>query len=190
MKKIHSLLLVTCLLPLLSTLAQENEDKWWDHELKFDTLPPEQDPPWAFRGRGGLPVLENDKLILTTADEAQSIAYVIDENAAHEVLTVEFRVKAKENHSQFAGQFNIAMNGKVYVFPITNTDELTYRAVLDNGTMTLYREGDSPVTVKGIPDVRSKMLGQLLFGDASSSAVGTTEWSRLRWTWEKAVPAP
>ncbi len=82
------------------------------------------------------------------------------------------------------------MNGKVYVFPITNADELTYRAVLDNGTMTLYREGDSPVTVKGIPDVRNKMLGQLLFGDASSSAVGTTEWSELRWTLGKAVPAP
>lgn len=190
MKRIYSFLLAACLLPLLAASAQDTEDKWWDHELKFDALPPEQDPPWAARGRGGLSTIENDKLVLTTADESQSIAYVLDENAAHEAATVEFRVKAKENLSQFAGQFNVVMNGKVYVFPITNTEELTYRAVLENGTMTLFREGDSPITVKGIPDIKNKVLGQLLFGDGSSSAVGTTEWSRLRWTWGKAVPAP
>ncbi len=177
------------LIPFLLCQAQDPAQRWWDHELTFDSLPPEQIPPWAFRGKGGLPSLEDEKLVLTTVDESQSIAYVLEDPATHDSVTVEFRVKARENLSRFAGQFNVSLNGKVYVIPITNAEALTYRLVLENEIMTLYKEGEDPSEIKGAPDARGRVeAGQLLFGDASSAAVGTTEWSALRWAWGKAVP--
>lgn len=187
MKRSH-LLLLSFLLPLFSSIAEDASQRWWDHELTFESLPPEQTPPWAARGSGGLSTLEGGKLVLNTSDESQSIAYVLEEATIHEALTVEFRVKAREVLSRFAAQFNVSMNGKVYVVPITNTDEVTYRLVLENDTMTLYKDGGDASVIKPAADLRNKtQTGNLLFGDASSAAVGTTEWSMLRWAWGKAV---
>jgi len=184
MKKLL-ILFAALVVSLLPTSAEES--KWWDHELTFETLPSEQDPPWNFRGKDGQATVEGGKLILTTMDETESVAFTLDEMQAQEAVTVEFRVKARETRSRFAGQFNILTNGLVYVFPITNAEELTYRAVLENGSMILYKEGDSPQEIAGVPDLRGKTPAQLLFGDASSAAVGVTEWSELRWAWGKAV---
>ncbi len=175
-------------LPLLSSSAQDAGQRWWDHELTFDSLPPEQTPAWGFRGKGGHASLEDGKLVLSTTSEAQSIAYVLEETTPHAALTVEFRVKARENLSRFAAQFNVSTNGFVYVLPITNTEEATYRLVLENDTMTLYREGEGATVLKPTADLRNQTpAAQLLFGDASSAAIGTTEWSRLRWVWGKAI---
>lgn len=185
--KISALFTVLCL-PFVSLLAEENGEKWWAHELSFDTLPTEQDPPWKQGGKGGLATLEDGKLVIATVDEQQSLAYTLEETTGEASVTVEFRVRARELHGRYAAQFNINADGFVYVIPITNTEEQTYRAVLENGTLTLYRDGET-TTVKGNPNPRAKGPAGLLFGDASTVAIGVSEWSLLRWAWGRAVPA-
>lgn len=185
----HCLILLAILSPLASAFSEETATRWWAHELNFESLPTDQTPAWEHRGKGGLPSLEDGKLILTTQNETQSIAYVLAEDHPGDALTVEFRVRARDVLGRFAAQFNVILIGKVYVLPITNPEEITFRMVLENDVMMLYRDGASAEEIKPSPDVRNKenLQGQLLFGDASSFAMGTTEWSELRWAWGKAV---
>lgn len=186
--KIIPILFLGLLLPLLSAKSADAEKRWWDHELTFDSLPNEQTPPWLSRGKGGTATIENGKLVIETLDESQSIAFVLEEPASHDTVTVEFRVKARETLARFAAQFNVSVSGTVYVLPITNTEEVTYRMVLENNVMTLYRDGEDASVIKPSSDIRNKdQSTRLLFGDASSAALGTTEWSKLRWAWGKAV---
>lgn len=186
MKKLCIFLFLSAL--VISIRAEGNKKKWWDYELDFDRMPSDQIPSWHQVGSGGQAVIEGGKLIITTDGDKQSMAFSLRENGVWESVTVEFRVRVIESHGQNAAQFNITVNDSTYFIPIKNTEEILYRAVLDNGVMTLYHDGADPIDIKALPAVRNKRYSnELLFGDAGSRVSGVTEWSALRWTWGRAV---